>query len=57
MTAQAVAQIGYRAMMKGKRRAVTGLFNQLMVSAMPLTPRALLLPLLNQLMRKRQRRK
>jgi len=57
MTARAVAQIGYRAMMKGKRRAVTGLFNQLMVSAMPLTPRALLLPLLDQLMRKRQRRK
>ncbi len=56
MSARAVAEIGYRAMMKGKRRAITGLFNQLMVGTMPLTPRALLLPLLDQLMRKRRGR-
>ena len=57
MTARAVAEIGYRAMMRGKRRAITGLFNQLMVGTMPLTPRTVLLPLLDQLMRKRRGRK
>ena len=57
MTARAVAEIGYRAMMKGKRRAVTGFFNQLMVTTMPLTPRTLLLPLLDQLMKKRKGRR
>ena len=56
-SARAVAEIGYRAMMKGKRRAITGRFNQLMVGTMPLTPRLVLLPLLDQLMRKRQGRK
>jgi short-subunit dehydrogenase len=57
MSARSVAELGYRAMMKGKRRVITGLFNRLLVASMPLTPRALLLPALDQLMRKRQGRK
>lgn len=52
MTAAAVAKQGYRAMMKGKRRIVTGLFNQLLVISTLLSPNRMILKLGRKMMSK-----
>ncbi|MBV1706743.1 MAG: SDR family oxidoreductase [Hyphomicrobiales bacterium] len=49
MSAKAVAQIGYDAMMAGKRVATAGFSNQAMAVAMKLSPHALLLPILSRI--------
>lgn len=43
MTADTVARQAYNAMMKGKRRIITGLFNKLMVLSIPFVPSGMLL--------------
>jgi short-subunit dehydrogenase len=43
MEARDVAQIGYRAMMQGKPRVVSGWFNKIMIASMRLAPRGAVL--------------
>jgi short-subunit dehydrogenase len=43
MEARDVAQIGYRAMMKGKPRVVAGWFNKIMIASLRLAPRSAVL--------------
>ena len=43
MEARDVAQIGYRALMQGKPRVVSGWFNKIMIASMRLAPRAAVL--------------
>lgn len=45
VSAEKVAAAGYKALMRGKRRVVPGIANQLLVLGMSLTPRAIMLPL------------
>ncbi len=52
VSAEKVAAVGYKALMGGKRVAVPGLFNQLFVWSMGITPHSILLPIARQLMTK-----
>ena len=51
MQARDVAQIGYRAMMQGKARVVSGWFNKIMIASMRLAPRGAVLWVTKRLMR------
>ena len=52
VSAGKVAELGYKALMRGQRVVVTGFLNQLMVLSIYLTPRSILLPLTRRLMTK-----
>jgi len=54
MSAERVAEIGYHALMKGKRVAVAGIYNKLLVSMIRFTPRSLVLVLGQILMSKKK---
>lgn len=53
MTSEEVARIGYRAMMRGERLAVTGLMNRVMTIGSQLGPRALVLAITDKVTRSR----
>jgi short-subunit dehydrogenase len=50
MPAKTVARLGVAAMLKGKKRVVTGWFNRLMIASIRLTPRDMVLTLSKRLM-------
>jgi short-subunit dehydrogenase len=52
MSADAVARIGYRAMMRGRRKIVSGWYNRLMMALARLAPRGLLVRMAKGLMSK-----
>ncbi len=54
LSAMAVAEIGYRAMMNGRRRVTPGLANKIVVAILPFVPNAILLPIINHLQRRRR---
>jgi short-subunit dehydrogenase len=53
MSSMAVAEAGYRAMMAGRKRVVTGFGNKIAVAALPLVPHSLVLPIVARLQMKR----
>lgn len=53
-TSMEVAEAGFAGLMAGRREVVPGLFNKLTVFLLPFSPKALILPLISRLQRKRR---